>query len=295
MKMKMSASFLYAGIAAVVCLVIYLLVKRFTKAKKNKRPTKPGTVNLHQFPVFDGCPVVSVSPPCLKLETFLRMAKIPYKNEYGFKFSKKGKMPWIEFNGQEVADSNFCIQFLKKELQVDIDSHLSAREKAIAHSVRTMLEENTFWTMIYCRWCSDYAPMFREKLFPKLFLPVKYLVFKIFQRRYRKYMWSHGIGRHSEQDLYGIGEKDLLAASEVLGHKKFLFGEKPCLADAALFAFIAGFTWDCPESPHALLTKSKAKNLDEHAKRMKELYYPDWDEIISKKHKSGHVIFVFLN
>ena len=73
---------------------------------------------------------VSTSPPCLKLETFLRMTKIPYENKYGLTFSKKGKMPWIEFNEQEVADS-----------------HLSATEKAIAHSVRTMLEENTYWNV----------------------------------------------------------------------------------------------------------------------------------------------------
>ncbi|KAL9961713.1 hypothetical protein ACROYT_G030712 [Oculina patagonica] len=144
-----------------------------------------------------------------------------------------------------------------------------------------------FRTMIYYRWCSDYAPVLRKKWFDHFFFPVKYLIFYWLQRKYRNDLWSHGIGRHSEQKLYGIGEKDLLAVSEILGHKKFLFGEKPCLADAALFAFIASFTWDCPESPHALLTKSKAKNLDEHAKRMKELYYPDWDEVISKKHKSG--------
>ncbi|XP_078383182.1 failed axon connections homolog [Oculina patagonica] len=285
--MTFSASFLYAGVPAIIFLVIYLLVKSFTKGKKHKRPAKPGTVILHQFPPFDGSPVVSVSPPCLKLETFLRMTNIPYQSDYGFKFSKKGNMPWIEFNGQEIADSNFCIQFLKKEFQVDIDSHLSATEKAIAHSVRTMLEENTFWTIVYYRWSSDYIPILREKWFGYFFFPVKYLVFYLGQRRCRKDLWSHGIGRHSEQDLYGIGEKDLLAASEMLGHKKFLFGEKPCLADVALFAFIAAFTWYNPECPIALFTKSKAKNLDEHAKKMKELYYPDWDEIISKKHKSG--------
>ncbi|KAL9961718.1 hypothetical protein ACROYT_G030718 [Oculina patagonica] len=128
--MEISASFLYAGVAAVVFLVLYLLLKRITKAKKNKRPAKPGTVVLHQFPPFDGSPVVSASPPCLKLETFLRMAKIPYENEYGFKFSKKGKMPWIEFNEQEIADCNFCIQFLKKEFQVDIDCLFEGHRKS---------------------------------------------------------------------------------------------------------------------------------------------------------------------
>ncbi|XP_078383184.1 failed axon connections homolog isoform X1 [Oculina patagonica] len=284
--MKISTSVLYSGIAAVVLLVIYLLVKRFTKGKKSKRPAKPGTVVLHQPGPFDV--VLSASPPCLKLETFLRMTKIPYENEYGFKVSKKGKKPWIEFNGQEIADSNFCIEFLKKEFQVDIDSHLSATEKAISHIIRTMLEENTYWTMVYYRWCSDYAPVLRERWFGHLAFPVKYLVFHMIQRSCRKNMWGHGIGRHSEQEVYGIGEKDLLAVSEILGQKKFLFGEKPCLADAALFAFIAAFIWDMgPECPLGLLTQTKAQNLERHAKRMKELYYPDWDEIISNKHKSG--------
>jgi len=140
--MKISASLPYVGIAALVVVVIYLFLKRLSKEQKRKTSTKPGKVVLHQFAPGN---VVSGSPPCLKLETFLRMTKIPYDNEYGLKFSKKGKMPWIEFNGREIADSNFCIQFLNKEFQVDIDSHLSATEKAIAHSVRTMLEENTYW------------------------------------------------------------------------------------------------------------------------------------------------------
>ena len=132
----------YFGIGAVAFLIIYFLAKRF-QGKDKKRPTRLGTVVLHQFPPSEL--TVSGSPPCLKLETFLRMTKVPYENEYGLKFSKKGKIPWIEFNGQEIADSNFCIQFLKREFKMDIDSHLSASEKAIAHSVRTMLEENTYW------------------------------------------------------------------------------------------------------------------------------------------------------
>ena len=113
------------------------------RRKRSKKSAKPGTVVLHQF--FPSELSVSGSPPCIKLETFLRMTKIPFVNDYGFNFSKKGKVPWIELNGQEIADSNFSIQFLMKEFQVDIDSHLSATEKAIAHSVRTMLEENTYW------------------------------------------------------------------------------------------------------------------------------------------------------
>lgn len=144
-------SVLYTGIASAALVVIYLLVNRFKKEQNSKKP-KPGTVILHQFPPTDL--VASASPPCLKLETFLRMTRIPYEKEYGLKFSKKGKMPWIEFNGQEIADSNFCIQFLKREFKVDIDSHLTNTEKAIAHSIRTTLEENTYWWVT-----QSYVPM----------------------------------------------------------------------------------------------------------------------------------------
>ena len=103
------------------------------------------------------------------------------------------------------------------------------------------------------------------------------------QRSQKRNLWSHGIGRHSEQDLYEIAEKDLLAVSAILGQKKFLFGEKPCLADAAVFAFVAASTWECPQSPFAALVKSKAQNLEKHAQRMKQMYYPDWDDTISRK------------
>lgn len=144
-------SVLYTGIASAAFVVIYLLVNRFKKEQNSKKP-KPGTVILHRFPPTDL--VASASPPCLKLETFLRMTRIPYEKEYGLKFSKKGKMPWIEFNGQEIADSNFCIQFLKREFKVDIDSHLTNTEKAIAHSIRTTLEENTYWWVT-----QSYVPM----------------------------------------------------------------------------------------------------------------------------------------
>lgn len=129
-------------VAAVSFVIICFLVLQ-NQAKKEKKSFNPGKVVIHQFSPSDLAP--SGSPPCFKLETFLRMTRIPYENSYGMKFSKKGKMPWIEFNGLAIADSNFCIRFLMKEFHVDVDSHLSATERATGHSIRTMLEESTYW------------------------------------------------------------------------------------------------------------------------------------------------------
>ena len=138
----------------------------------------------------------------------------------------------------------------------------------------------------HTRWLSKYGANAREKVGGQFILPLKYLVFFNIKRKAKNYLWSHGIGRHTEQELYGIAKRDLLALSEILGEKKFLFGDKPCLADASLFAFIVSSAWEFPACPIGELIKSKAKNLDKLAQRMKELYYPDWDEIMAKKLKS---------
>ena len=140
--------------------------------------------------------------------------------------------------------------------------------------------------LVYCRWLSAFGKEYRRKLFTKKFghlvFPLKHLIAHQITKKIKRDLWGHGMGRHSEQELYGIAQRDLLAVSEILGQKKFLFGDKPCLADAALFAFIAASAWDLPKSPFDELIETKAQNLHTHAQRMKELYYPDWDEIISR-------------
>lgn len=59
--------------------------------------------------------VPNASPFALKLETYLRMANIPYQIDNSYPYSvNKGKTPWITFNGENVADSQFCIEFLAR-------------------------------------------------------------------------------------------------------------------------------------------------------------------------------------
>ena len=102
-----------------------------------------GVVLLHQPPISDGVPMISNF--ALKLETYLRMADIPYENSFVPKMSSKGKIPWIAYNGKRIADSNFCIAFLNEEFKVTLDDKLSKTEKAVSHAIKTMVEENTYW------------------------------------------------------------------------------------------------------------------------------------------------------
>ena len=56
----------------------------------------------------------------LKLETWIKLNKIPYENVYSIKFSKKGQIPYIEFNGNQLADSNLIIPRLKVSINIKI-------------------------------------------------------------------------------------------------------------------------------------------------------------------------------
>jgi len=58
---------------------------------------------------------------------------------------KKGKLTWMEYNSEEVDDSEFCIEYLNRKLEIDLDNHLTSRDRGTARAFQKMLEENTYW------------------------------------------------------------------------------------------------------------------------------------------------------
>lgn len=108
-------------------------------------------VYLIQFPRAGSIP--SVSPFCLKLETWLRMTNIPYQNvDNQFKFkSKRGQVPFIELNGRQIADTNFIISELSRIFGIDLDEHLNEQEKSLLCAFHSLIEESLAWACLYYR------------------------------------------------------------------------------------------------------------------------------------------------
>ncbi|XP_068679270.1 failed axon connections homolog [Montipora foliosa] len=268
---------LFGALLTLVQSILFFL-RLWAKPQKTARD---GVVLLHQMPPNNR--VLNVSPPSLKLETYLRMCRIPYESDYGFRMSSKGKVPWIEFNEKSIADSNFIVRFLNEEFSVDPDDHLSAVEKAISHTMLVTLEENTYWTLIYHSFVADIADTrVMSPLLSAVPFPLKYALSWWASRYMQSCLWAHGIGRHASEDIYKIAERDLKAVSQLLGKKKFVMGRKPCLLDAALFALVSVLIWNVPGSPQAKLIRSELKNLEEHCYNIKEEYFPDWDQLMLK-------------
>lgn len=59
--------------------------------------------------------------------------------------SPKGKTPYIMFNGEVVADSQLCIEYLNKKFDVDLDKDLSPDMKAVARAFRKLADECMYW------------------------------------------------------------------------------------------------------------------------------------------------------
>ena len=62
-------------------------------------------IKVHQFAPAFGLP--NASPFCMKLETWLRMAGLPFElvNDGNVMKAPKGKLPYIDDDGQPVADA----------------------------------------------------------------------------------------------------------------------------------------------------------------------------------------------
>ena len=60
-------------------------------------------------------------------------------------FSTKGQSPFILFDGKEIPDSNFIIEYLCDYFKKDPYPGLSDVDKATARAFLKMIEENTTW------------------------------------------------------------------------------------------------------------------------------------------------------
>ncbi|XP_029653759.1 failed axon connections homolog isoform X1 [Octopus sinensis] len=264
-------------------LLAFLVYKIYFQ---KKREIPKNTVLLYQMGRGPHAP--SVSPFPMKLETYLRMAKIPYMSDHSVTFSSKGKLPWMVYNGKPVADSQFCIEYLNKKLGINLNKAYADLDVSVGRAFQKMAEEEFYWTMCAVTFGEDLTEVKKVLPYKGIELWIKLTAIK---HVVQKEMWGHGIGRHNSKEIWSIGERDLHAISTFLGKKKYFLGDEPSEVDCAMFAMLAMVKWNMPNTPHESLMK-KLTNLGAYCERMKERYWPDWEECsrLSKKFKDDSYI-----
>lgn len=223
------------------------------------------------------------SPFVTKVETLLRMAKLPFeKHQMSFSTSPKGKIPYIDDDGI-LGDSTFIRWHLEQKYKIDFDLALTAEERAIAWAFEKMAEDNLYWVNVHSRWMDD-ANFERG---PKVFFkgvpaPIRPLVHALVRRKVRNNLHGQGMGRHGEREIAALGARSVNAIACHLGDKPFFMGAEPTGADATIFAFVASALCPLFESPLQKTTASH-DNLRRYISRMTGRFYPEFPEIAGCK------------
>ncbi|WP_419419012.1 glutathione S-transferase family protein [Legionella sp. D16C41] len=189
---------------------------------------------LHQYPSIWG--LSSLSPFCIKVETYLQMASLPYKiviqNNPGR--GPKGKFPVLEDKGQLIADSSFIVDYLNKHYSLSM-----ATSEPTALAMQRMIEEHLYFIILYSRWVdkagvkkinTDFA-----QFFPK---PLASLALSWIRKQLTKQAFMQGIARHSKEEVYALGIKDIEAIAAWLGNKDYCLGHAFKAINATVYAFM---------------------------------------------------------
>jgi glutathione S-transferase len=224
---------------------------------------------LWQFPPCFGLP--SASPFCMKLEGFLRLADIPYRTAplTDLRDAPKGKGPFIEEDGVRIGDSALIIDHLERKHGIDLDRELSPTARAVAHAFGVMLEERTYFALVFNRWMEEQNwPVVRDAFFADLPPDTQDAI----REHVRGRLLGHGIGVHKPEEVYRMACRDIDALALWLDDKPFFMGDAPSRIDATLTAFVAELTAGPFVSPLADATRGHASLIAYRDRLMARLF-----------------------
>lgn len=231
-------------------------------------------ITLYTFGRRFGLP--DPSPFVTKAEVLLKIAGLDYRcDTSGFSKAPKGKLPYIEDDGEIVADSAFIRFHIEKKYGLDLDKGLSPEQRATAWAFEKMCEDHLYWAAIDSRWMVDAnfdkGPRVFFKAAPA---PIRPFIMAMVRRQIRSSLKAHGMGRHTRPEIEQLAAKDLGALSAHLGERPWFGGESPAGTDATMFAFIAGALCPFFETPIRDAAQRHA-NLVAYRDRGMQLWYPE--------------------
>src|SRR5690606_24549730 len=134
-------------------------------------------IRLHIFPdALKGTP--NPSQFCVKLEAVFRLAGVPYEicPEMNPATGPKGKLPFIEFEGERVGDSALILDYLKEQIGLDLDDGLTSTDGALSHRGERLVEGRLYWGIVDSRWADSWMLTKAAIVGHAVFLPRSYFI-----------------------------------------------------------------------------------------------------------------------
>ena len=220
------------------------------------------------------------SPYVLKLETWLRMAQVPYRSERGdVRKAPKNKLPYVADGNRVIADSSQIIEYLEKKHNDPLnDKRFDPWDRALAQALKSLFEADLYYIVAYLRWWNDddfeimknpLMGMAASSGIPKFAVPG---VVTLVRRRVRGQLDGQGIARHAREDVYAMGRTLVESASELLASKKFFLDDQPSKLDATAYGMLAALMAEPFDNPVKACAKGR-QNLVDYCERIRTTYW----------------------
>jgi glutathione S-transferase len=236
-------------------------------------------ITLYGYGPAFGLP--SASPFAIKTDLQLRMSGLPYVYGEGGvpQNGPKGKIPYIEDEGQRIGDSTFIREHIEASYGVDLDAGLNAEQRAAAWTIERMLEDHLYWAIVHQRWMDD-ANFAKgpAHFFDQLPEAVRDGVRRETRERVKANLHAHGMGRHTPAEIARLGARSLKSLAQAIGDKPYLMGDKPTGADATAFAFAVSALTPFFSGPlHDAAVRLPV--LKAYSGRILQRYYPEMAQV----------------
>uniref|UniRef100_A0A1I7TFF8 Glutathione S-transferase n=1 Tax=Caenorhabditis tropicalis TaxID=1561998 RepID=A0A1I7TFF8_9PELO len=266
-------------LASIGAIYVAFKIKKFftppsinPKPKIHKRDFKKDTVYLYQFRRLKNCP--NMSPFCMKIEIICRIYGIDYEVIENANFrSRNGTLPFIELNGEHIADSDLIEIRLRQHFNI---ASLPSDQEAHATALTRMVDNHLFHILMRYHCADDifYRTFLELSDFKSFVIPIVLPVMKVLIGGQIYKNSTTAIGNFEPEELDELLHRDLKVVETVLGDKNYLFGDQITPVDAAVFSQLASVYYPFHTHLSDVLEKDFPKIL-EFCGRMKEAVYPN--------------------
>jgi glutathione S-transferase len=235
-------------------------------------------ITLYQFKPMLGLP--NPSPFCMKLETYLRMSGLEHTvvSATGLGRSPTGKAPFVDIDGQVMADSGLIINHLERTHGHPVDGKLTLAQRAESLALQRLIEEHLYFVALYARWVDPDHTSARRKVMGEIIGMSPFMMRFMggfIERGIMKSLRAQGLGRHPAETIWQMGIADIQALAHWLGNRAWGFNDTPTTFDACLASIVANVARTGWSNPLVAATL-KHGNLVEHADRVMQRYFPEY-------------------
>jgi glutathione S-transferase len=220
--------------------------------------------------------IPNLSPFCCKMETWLRMAQVPYQvvETRDPRVAPRKKLPFIEDGGVRIADSSLIIDHLSRTRAVDLDAGLSPLQRATATLVKRTLEEHYAFVLAYTHLLSDEGSKYTRARFDAVPAFIRPLVERAVRKNVKSLLWYQGLLRGSHDEILAKALDDWRAVLAFMSEGPFFFGDQATSTDAVVFGTLAPTVLTPIDTPIRAFLLSQPKVLA-YAERLRARFFPE--------------------